>query len=517
MFCYNCGKEIRDDANYCAFCGTRVSKDVNEEEKLNDVKEIKEKQQVDQSEEGSNKYIEESNSILMENKERVTLRPKYSQSKARKIIQSAVFLAVMIVCLCMVFAPIYKIECKYDTADMSIDNDLEIDSIKVLTLYFDSFVDNTEKEQQQDDVYKDFVDQTAELSKYILRGDEESAEDVLVLSSYTSMRLYMRSSEFSATVAQHIGAISLMLYILTSIVGVFVALIWLIRAIDEKNVDKNNKNTIGIAKILFVLGLTVVINKGACGVFAYNLQAGYGLIVAIILIAVLGIAKFIEGVVVDKIRINRKTLILKAITAVMLIVAIGCMSGGFVSFTFKSIAKDATMNTGFGVFNYFDESMVEYYEANNYPKGAELILEDISSMYTRRDVQEGEAFGMNNYLVYRIIGEYSIMNDVHWFSLISIISIAATTLLGLVLICSIFSLGENKKSISVTIAKSISVILSFVALVGTIAFVLLMQYYIGDNGLRGDYAIAVGGAVIAAIFFVLTGAFLPYNTKEKNV
>lgn len=417
----------------------------------------------------------------------------------------------------MVFAPIYKIEYKYDTSGMSIDNDLEIDSIKVLTLYFDSFVDNTEEEQEQDDVYKDFVEQTAELSKYILRGDEESAEDLLVMSSYTYMRLYMRSGEFNAIVAQHIGAISLMLYILTSIVGVIVALIGLIRAIDEKNVDKNNKISIGIAKILFVFGLAVVINKGACGVFAYNLQVGYGLIVAIILIAVLGIAKLITNLIVDKIRINHKTLILKATTAVMLIVAIGCMSGSFVSFTFKCIAKDATMNTGFGVFNYFDESMVEYYEVSNYPKSAELLLEEISSMYTRRDIQEGEAFGMNNYLVYRIIGEYSIMNDVHWFSLISIISIVATMLMGLVLICAIFSLGENKKSISITIVKSISVILSFVALVGTIVFVLLMRYYIGDNGIRGDYAIAVGGAAIATIFFVMTGAFLPYHTNKKDV
>lgn len=86
MFCYNCGKDIRDDANYCAFCGARVSKDVNEEEKLNYIKEIKEKQQVDQSEEGSNKNIEESNLILVENKERISNRSKYSQSKARKII-----------------------------------------------------------------------------------------------------------------------------------------------------------------------------------------------------------------------------------------------------------------------------------------------------------------------------------------------------------------------------------------------------------------------------------------------
>lgn len=517
MFCYNCGKEIRDDANYCAFCGARVSKDFNEEEKLNDVKEIKEKQQVDQSEEGSNRNIEESNLILVENKERVSNRSIYSKSKARKIIHSAVFLAVMIVCLCMVFAPIYKIECKYDTADMSIDNDLAIDSIKVLTLYFDSFVDNTEKEQQQDDVYKDLVEQREEMYKYIQRGDEESAKDLLVMSSYTRMRVYMRNGYFNATVAQHIGAISLMLYILTSIVGLIIALIWLIRAIDEKNVDKNNKVGIGIAKILFVLGLAVVINKGTCGVFAYNLQAGYGLVVALVLLAVLGIVKFIANVVVDKIKINRKTLILKTVTAVMLVVAIGCMSGSFVSFTFKCIAKDATMNTGFGVFNYFDESMVEYYDGSNYPEGPKLLLEKISSIYTRRDVQEGEAFRMNNYLVYRIIGEYSIMNDVHWFSLISMISIVATMLLGLVLICTIYSFGDNKQSIYITIAKSISVILSFVALVGTIVFVLLMQYYIGDNGIRGDYAIEVGGAVIAAIFFVLTGAFLPYHTKEKNV
>ncbi|MGN0771063.1 MAG: zinc-ribbon domain-containing protein [Christensenellales bacterium] len=512
MFCYNCGKEIRDDANFCTYCGAKIVREINEQNQDVDSSDI-----VDNQNENivPATNVQENFDICGTNQ--IAKKSKSNLSNVRKIIFNAALLAIMLVCLCMVFAPIFKVEWSYESSTMSFDEDLKFDSIKVLTLYFDSFVDNTEAEQKQDDVYKEFLELSEELNKYILRGDEESAEEIFVLCEYMSIRLNMRSKNFSASIAQHVGAISLMIYILVSLVGVIVALIGLIGAINKKNIDKTNKIGLSIAKILFILGLSIIINKGACGIFVYNLQASYGLLVPIIMIAGFGIAKFITSVVADKKTVSRKTLIFKIITALLIIVAIGCMSGSFVSFTYKCIARDATMNTGFGIFNYFDSGMVEYYEANHYPMTPEQMIDEISTMYTRREIQEGDAFGMNNFLMYGILYDYSVMNYLQWFSLISIASIVTTMLLGAVLICSIFSLGDNKKSIFVIIAKSISTIFAFVVLAATIAFVLLMQYFIADIGIRADYSIAVGGAIIAAIFFIIPAAFLPYHTKEKNM
>lgn len=92
MYCYKCGKQIPDDAEYCNWCGIKVPSVIIDEETIEDDQSITNKDTT--FDENENSYLEES----FENKETIIRKePIKERSKVSKVLNSiALFIFTVI-------------------------------------------------------------------------------------------------------------------------------------------------------------------------------------------------------------------------------------------------------------------------------------------------------------------------------------------------------------------------------------------------------------------------------------